>query len=186
MREQTERLPDVLAVIGITQATATNWLRRGYEGAKIEGPGRGRRARRIGRSLIVRLALMKKLADLGIPPSTAATWASVALKTLEEAHFEKLHILIQDGAPETFLIDDVEAPAAPDHPIAAMTVTINIRALVDSLRARLAELAAINAEDGPPRRKRAVPARKKLEPAGRRAFAGAGQCRSTGPQTRGK
>jgi hypothetical protein len=166
MREETERLPDVLAVIGITAATATNWLRRGYEGAKIKGPGRGRRARRIGVSLIMRLAIMKRLADLGIPPSTAASWAGFALKTLDDGPFNTLRVLIRDGGPEIFLVDDMEAPAAPSDSIATMTVTIDIRKLVDSLRARLAELAAINAEDGPPRRKRAAGKRGRVvEPA---------------------
>jgi hypothetical protein len=147
-------LPAILAVIGITEGTATNWLVRGYEGARIRGPGRGRRARRLGQSLITRLAIMKRLADLGIPPSTAASWAGIALKTLDQGRFETLRILIRDGAPEVFLTDGMIAPAAPDQPIAEMMVTIHIKAMVESLKIRLAELAVINTEDGPPARAR--------------------------------
>jgi hypothetical protein len=162
MTETGYPLPAVLTAIGITEGTATNWLRRGYEGAQITGPGRGRRARRMKTSLIVRLAIMKRLADLGIPPSTAASWAGIALKTLEEGWFTTLRVLIRDGGPEIFLVDDMVAPAAPDHPIAEMTVTIDVKALVVSLKGRLPELAVINAKDGPPRPKRTA---RKREPA---------------------
>ena len=84
---------------------------------------------------------------------------------MEQGPFDTLHIIIRDGGPEIVLVDDMVAPAAPDHPIAEMRVTIHVRALVTSVRGRLDELAVINAEDGPPARvrKRGAPAQKRRE-----------------------
>ena len=68
MIEPTYPLPAVLAVIGITEATATNWSKRGYQAADIPPAGRGR-ARRVSFDDVVRLAVMAEIVAIGLSPT---------------------------------------------------------------------------------------------------------------------
>src|SRR4051794_9931654 len=137
MADPTYPLPDVLEALGITESTATNWTRRGYQEIDAISSGRGR-ARRLEIVHIVSLGIMKACVDGGVAPSRAAVWARDAVNMLDNKHFSTMTVALHPEGEHFYFDDDkpVSYPASsPD-----LAITINVRAIVDRLRAKLDEL----------------------------------------------
>jgi hypothetical protein len=146
--DPTFPLPDVLRVLDLTRGDATNWSRRGYEGQALPASGKGK-ARQVSIDDIIRLAIMKLCADLGIPPSRSAGWASIALRLMAAGHvFSTLNIRLYPDE-ESILIDD-SLLADPPRPGEQIKLSINIRELVTTTRTALEAMAA-SAEPAPKR-----------------------------------
>jgi hypothetical protein len=129
-------LQDVVGIIGIPVALATNWSRR-YPDTAIEHSGRGRgRRRMVGAELIIRFSLMKVLTDVGIPPHDALGIAQAILREIAET---KKH-----SAFTISYYPSGEAIALPEHAAAApgaeATLRIDVRRIIDRVRRALAAL----------------------------------------------
>ena len=136
MTEPTYPLPDVLEVLGISEATATNWIRRGYRQLGAISQGRGK-ARQLAVQDVIWLAIMKSCADAGVVPSRAAVWARIALDTMRDRNFNIMHVHIH-AKGEFVSLDEEKLPFGPTSQ-PTITISLNVRLIVDTVRSRLVD-----------------------------------------------
>lgn len=125
---------DVTRALEVPSGTLNSWAFRGLfkdlDAAKT-APGK---ARRFTLADLFRLAIMKRLLELGVAADQARGWATMCVRNMDETPISEMHVLIYKDSLMVHLGDVMDEPLPPD---ALLRLTIYPRAIVQDLKEKL-------------------------------------------------